>query len=130
MKYEIKLPLSFLLFSIPFQMTLAAQAYCPQHHSLIETGMSQQDVVAACGEPDSVVSVNRPITEKIPMTQLIYTTLTPANPYPGLDNIYTLWSLPLVQMTLFIYKLTLLIIKYEQLDLMDRIRMHFQYAEV
>lgn len=69
--------------------------YCPQNHSYITEGMTQAQVLAACGEPLSKQQSNVPATQKVPVQQLVYPALNQGSVYPGLDPaFYTQWSLP------------------------------------
>lgn len=70
--------------------------YCPQNHGYINVGMSQNQVLDACGPPTSRKTGANSVTQQIPVTQLIYSTLNsgPVDFYPGIDPIYKQWSLP------------------------------------
>lgn len=84
---------SFLTAST--SMARPQQLYCPQHSGYISTGMSQEQVLAACGAPLSKQSPNTPVTEKVPVTQLIYSSLNSGGAYQGLNSAYyNQWSLP------------------------------------
>ncbi len=72
----------------------AAQSiYCPAHHMYINQGMTQMQVIEACGQPSYKRLKHEPVVEKVPMTQLIYTTLNPQSMYQGLDPIYQTFGL-------------------------------------
>lgn len=74
---------------------LAAQSfYCPKHQGYINLGMSAGEVLAACGEPLMKNNQNKPVTQRIPVTQLIYTSLNSGATYQGWNSIYQTWSLP------------------------------------
>lgn len=69
--------------------------YCPQKQGYIKLGMSAAEVVQACGEPMTKQDVDEPVTEKVPMTQLYYST--PSGDNEVVDSfrpIYDTWSLP------------------------------------
>ena len=69
--------------------------YCPQTHAYIQMGMTQDEVISACGQPTQKTQLNTPLMKKIPITQLVYTTVAPSNPYPSMTNTFnTQWSLP------------------------------------
>lgn len=46
--------------------------YCPQRAGYINLGMSQDQVIAACGQPLSKQDSNTPVMIKVPMQQLVY----------------------------------------------------------
>lgn len=72
-----------------------SQLYCPQNAGYISLGMTQSEVLAACGQPLAKQQSNAPVTQKIPMKQFIYNTLNTGSVYPGLDPMYyDYWSLP------------------------------------
>ena len=72
-----------------------SSVYCPSGQAFIHIGMPENDVIAACGEPNSKEQSNQEATRKVPVKQLIYTTLGSSNPYPGLQSaVYDQWSLP------------------------------------
>jgi hypothetical protein len=68
--------------------------YCPQHNAYISIGMSAAQVLGACGVPLSKQSSNVAVTQRVAVAQFIYTKINPGTVYPGLNNIYQLWSLP------------------------------------
>ncbi len=86
---------SFLLFF----STLAEAAtsfYCPQNHAYINAGMTQDQVIQACGQPTSRADSRNPVTQQVPVTQLVYSTINQGPPdfYPGIQPLYEMWSLP------------------------------------
>lgn len=82
------------LWAIPVTLR-AAGTYCPQGSAFIQVGMSENDVLSACGDPSQKSISDRPAMRRVPITVLIYTNINPANPYPGLDGaFYQQWSLP------------------------------------
>jgi hypothetical protein len=77
-------------------VVLADQAgYCPQNASSISVGMSETQVISACGHPNSRVSSNLQASVKIPVKQLIYDAVNKGALYPGMTGaFYDQWSLP------------------------------------
>lgn len=73
----------------------AQPRYCPQTHGFVQIGMSENDALSACGIPMKREKSNRAVMKKLPVQQLIYSSTTPANPYPGLNSAYYVqWSIP------------------------------------
>lgn len=75
----------------------ATSFYCPQNHGYINAGMTQDQVISACGQPNSRQTDNNPVLQQIPVTQLIYSTLNQGPTvdfYPGIAPLYEMWSLP------------------------------------
>ena len=69
--------------------------YCPSGHDFIHVGMPESEVIGACGQPNSKEQSNQQATRKVPVKQLIYTSLASLNPYPGLQNaVFNQWSIP------------------------------------
>lgn len=69
--------------------------YCPSGHAFIHVGMPESEVIGACGQPNSKAQSNQQATRRVPVKQLIYTTLASLNPYPGLQSaVFDQWSLP------------------------------------
>ncbi len=91
-------PLSLIFLSCllcPFTAAFGQQIYCPQNSSYINIGMTQDEVIAACGQPLSKQQANTPATVRIPVKQFIYTALNKGSVYPGLNSaFYEQWSLP------------------------------------
>ena len=93
MRAKILLILSVSL--LPFAANAAQSIYCPQNAGYINIGMSEADVVAACGQPLSKQKPNTPVMQKVPAKQLIYTALNTGSVYPGLNSTYyDQWSMP------------------------------------
>jgi len=86
--------LILLSLSLTSLTAIADPFYCPQNQGYINLGMSEAQVVSACGQPLSKQESNVPVTVKVPVTQLIYTTLNQGSVYPGLNSVYDQWSLP------------------------------------
>lgn len=73
----------------------AGATYCPEGHSYIQVGMTESQVIAACGQPISKTKSNQQVTNQVPVTQLIYTSTIPNQPYPGIaSTTLAPWSLP------------------------------------
>lgn len=70
--------------------------YCAKNHAYINVGMTQDQVLASCGNPSSVKDSRGSVVQQIPMTQLIYTDINKGAVffYPGIDRVYSLFSLP------------------------------------
>lgn len=92
----------FTIALLALSLNLAADSlYCPQNHSIINVGMTTDQVMAACGQPLSTQDSNVPATQKVPVTQFIYTnagTSTGANTFlnrPDNTAFYGYWNIPL-----------------------------------
>jgi hypothetical protein len=89
-----------LAYSLLFPLSVFADdsLFCPQHYGTITTGMSTQQVIAACGQPVSKRPSNKPITRDIPMVEYFFNNEgTPvASVAPGTSNgtYYGLWTNP------------------------------------
>ncbi len=89
----IKLPIIAGLLILPYT-AMAADVYCPQKSGHINVGMTEAQVIAACGDPIATKESNRPATQKVPLKQLIYTSLNrDARPECTYD-LYNIYSLP------------------------------------
>lgn len=87
--------LSASLFTMSTAFAQLQQLYCPQNSRYITIGMTQEQVVTACGQPLAKQQSNGPVTQKVPVKQLIYTALNTGSVYPGLNSaFYNQWSLP------------------------------------
>lgn len=76
-------------------LSSAAQTYCPEGHSYIQVGMTENQVLAACGQPTSRSKSNQAPTQRVPMKQLIYSSTIPSQPYPGItSDVLNPWSMP------------------------------------
>ncbi len=91
---NLKLLTIFGVCLFPLASIADDQLYCPQKQGYINVGMSEGQVLAACGEPVSKQDSKVPVTQKVPVKQLIYSNLNKGSVYPGLNNIYDQWSLP------------------------------------
>jgi hypothetical protein len=93
MKSKVLMTLGFSL--LPWTLAIGQPLYCPQHSGYIDIGMSVDQVISACGQPISKQPSNKPVTQRIPVQQLIYTALNTGSIYPGLNSaFYDQWSLP------------------------------------
>jgi hypothetical protein len=63
--------------------------YCPQHQGYITVGMSQNQVIAACGQPLSQQTSNHPIYQKVPVQQLFYNNQGSNTAFYGVWNLNT-----------------------------------------
>lgn len=74
----------------------AASFYCPQKMGYINTGMSQDQVLNACGEPNSRQTGNNVVAKQVPVKVLIYSSLNqqPVSYEPALGTLYQMWNLP------------------------------------
>lgn len=94
------------LLALPVEVIYADSTYCPNGHSFIHEGMTESEILGACGNPTQKIKSTQAATEKVPVTQLIYTSISQTNNYPGqvnamsnnwypgLTNLYSQWSLP------------------------------------
>lgn len=77
-----------------------SQLYCPQNSGYINIGMTQAQVITACGQPLTKQQTNAPVTQKVPVKQLIYNSLNAGGYYPGEGAAFygqssgAQWSLP------------------------------------
>lgn len=91
---KFKLLITLLTLFYPFA-NYAQGYYCPQNHAYVNIGMSQADVIKACGEPQvKLDSTQNKIEQKIPVKQLIYVKLNRGAVFTTMDSIYDTWSLP------------------------------------
>lgn len=63
--------------------------YCAQNHGYIHLGMTEDEVISACGQPLSKQNSNNPVMQKIPMQQLFYQN------EGGATAFYGVWKLPI-----------------------------------
>lgn len=75
-------------FSLSFSVFAAESFYCPQNAGYINIGMTTDQVMAACGQPLSKQQLNRPVTQKVPMQQLMF------NNQGSQTAFYGVWSVP------------------------------------
>ena len=69
--------------------------YCPQNHGYINVGMSPDQVIGACGEPLSKQQSNQPITQRVPVQQLIFNAVGGQKAFYGV--LFSRNSLPIVE---------------------------------
>lgn len=95
--------MKFKITSLAFGLLLVTNTsfadnnfYCAKNHAYISIGMTQDQVLAACGSPTTLQDSGRSVVQQIPMTQLIYTSINKGAVffYPGIDPLYTMFSLP------------------------------------
>ena len=80
---------------LPYTSIMGQTLYCPQNAGNISTGMTQEQVLAACGEPLSKQTAKGAVTQRVPVQQLMYNSLNTGSVYPGLNSAYyDQWSLP------------------------------------
>lgn len=78
------------LFVVPFITWAGAQSfYCPQHSGYINIGMTQAQVISACGDPVSKQQLNTPVMQKVPVQQIIY------NNEGNKKAFYGVWAMPI-----------------------------------
>ena len=91
---NIKSLFAWSILFFPLAAMSASSMYCPQRQGYINIGMTDSQVLNACGQPIAKQTSSNAVVERIPVTQLIYTTLNQGGPYPGVNNMYQRWSLP------------------------------------
>ncbi|STX52306.1 Protein of uncharacterised function (DUF2845) [Legionella busanensis] len=84
-RYGVLIGFLFPLLAFSQQQSV----YCPQNHGFINIGMSQTQVMSACGQPLSKQQSNQPFTQKVPVQQLIY------NNQGDRTAFYGVWALPI-----------------------------------
>lgn len=82
------------LIFLPLTGFSADSMYCPQRQGYINVGMTDSQIISACGQPIVKQTSSKAVVDRIPVTQLIYTTLNQGGPFPGVNNMYQRWSLP------------------------------------
>jgi hypothetical protein len=81
---------SLALFLLPFSLFADGESlFCPQNHAYISIGMTPDQVIAACGQPLSQQDSNQPVTQKIPVQQLIYNNMGTSSAFYGVWNVST-----------------------------------------
>lgn len=80
---------SLALFILPYSLFADQSIYCPQNHAFINVGMTMDQVIAACGQPASQQESNQPVTQKIPVQQLIYNNKGASTAFYGVWNMPT-----------------------------------------
>lgn len=81
--------LSLIIVGILFSSMSYAddQFYCPLNSAYIKLGMTNADVVAACGKPLSQQDSNQPVVQKVPVMQLIYNNKGTPTVFYGVYNV-------------------------------------------
>lgn len=62
--------------------------YCPQKAGYVRVGMTQDQVIAACGQPQMRQKSNQPVMQKVPVQQLYF------EHNGGPEAFYGVWKLP------------------------------------
>jgi Protein of unknown function (DUF2845) len=57
--------------------------YCPQNRGYISIGMSYEQVMSACGQPITREYSKEPLTQRVPVQQLLFNNLRSAKPFNG-----------------------------------------------
>jgi hypothetical protein len=107
MKLTLLMTTSIGLFTFPLSLFADTHSYyCPQNHAYINVGMTPDQVIAACGQPLSQQESNQPVTQKIPVQQLIYNNVGANTAYNGVWQVpgtsspgsgsayYNVWNIP------------------------------------
>lgn len=76
-----------VLYLLPLSLFADNAYYCPQNHAYINIGMTMDEVIAACGQPTSKENSAKPLTQKIPVQQLIYNNQGTNTAFYGVWNI-------------------------------------------
>ena len=69
----------------------AQGVFCPQRNGVVKIGMTQEEVIAACGDPLSKEDSNKPLMRKVPIVQMTYQSLGQKSAF------YGVWALPIGQ---------------------------------
>jgi len=85
---KLKLIISSTLLLVPYSIFGAQSVYCPQNHGYISVGMTEQQVISACGQPLSKQDSNQPLLRKVPVQQLMYNNKGTSTAF------YGVWNLP------------------------------------
>jgi hypothetical protein len=88
----LKLITGLLFFVIPFRLFCDQSFYCPQNHGYINIGMTADQVLSACGEPQSMQESNQPVLKKVQVQQLIFNNQGTATAFYGPWTIPTQWT--------------------------------------
>jgi hypothetical protein len=68
--------------------------YCPENEAYIKVGMTESQIIQACGPPLSKHDSGIQVTKRVPVTQLMYSSINSGFNYGGTNNLYDQWSLP------------------------------------
>lgn len=85
---KLTLSTSLALVILPFSLYADDSVYCPQNHAYINVGMTPDQVIAACGQPQSQQDSSQPVFQKVPVQQMIY------NNRGATTAFYGVWNLP------------------------------------
>lgn len=88
----LKLITSLVFFVIPFRLFCDQSFYCPQNHGYINIGMTADQVISACGEPQSMQESNQPVLKKVQVQQLIFNNQGTDTAFYGPWTIPTRWT--------------------------------------
>ena len=88
MKLRIMLSL-VALGCLPNLLFAVSAFYCSERHGYINVGMTEEQVINACGEPLSRQKSTQPLTIQVPLTQLIYDNEGAPRAF------YGVWALPI-----------------------------------
>ena len=89
-----KLVLGVIVLFVSAISYAGQKLYCPENAKYIKIGMTTQQIIAACGPPLSKKKSGTAVTKRVPVQQLIYTSLNSGVPWGGTNNLYQQWSLP------------------------------------
>jgi hypothetical protein len=78
-----KLVISAVVIAVPCTILAGEAFFCPQNHAYIKVGMSEKEVLAACGEPLSQQDSNQPVVQKIKVQQLYFNSKGAEQPLIG-----------------------------------------------
>lgn len=62
--------------------------FCPQKSGYIRVGMTQSEVLSACGQPQSKLQSNTTVMQKVPMLEMIFNNQATESAF------YGVWNLP------------------------------------
>lgn len=83
-----KWPLSLVTLLFPLLGIAGDSMYCAANHAYIKLGMTVDQVIAACGHPTTQEDSKQPLSQKIPVQQLIYNNQGVSTAF------YGVWNLP------------------------------------
>lgn len=78
-----------LLLILPLGLFASNSYYCPQNSQYIHVGMTQDQVISACGQPVGRQESNQSATQKVEEQQLIYNNVGTSTGFYGVWNIPT-----------------------------------------
>lgn len=86
---KVQLIAGSLFLMLPLSLFATDSYYCPQNSQYIHVGMTQDQVIAACGQPLGRQESNQPATQKVAVEQLIYNNMGTSTGFYGVWNIPT-----------------------------------------